>query len=185
VPSISAMKTIGALAGGGLLAGYAGWRSSGRNPNMDTEDRLAFTGSSVIAGAAAGLALRGIGMRGLGAMAKAGGKAARMGYKAASFSPVERMLGKTTARKLGIGAGFGAYKGHGGTVGLLALMAAGVGATAYNARKNPQPIARASREDAGMAEVGPMPRNNGMRERAGLLGATGDMVFGLNNMRHG
>src|SRR5271165_6238206 len=177
------MKTIGALAGGGLLAGYAGFKSSGRNPNMDTEDRLAFTGSSIIAGAAAGLALRGLGLRGMGAIAKAGGKAAGMGYKVAKFSPVERMLGKTTARKLGIGAGFSAYKGHGGTVGLLALLAAGVGATAYNARSNPQPISRASRDEGGFGEVNPLSRNT--RERAGLLGATGDMVFGLNNMRHG
>lgn len=184
MPSIGTMKTIGALAGGGLLAGYLGFRSSSRNPNMDTEDRLAFTTSSVIAGATAGLALRGLGMRRIGQIAQFGGKAARMGAKVAAFSPVERMLGKTTARKLGIGAGFGAYKGHGGTVGLLALMVAGVGATAYNVRKNPQPISRATREDSGYPNISPI-GGMGIRERAGLLGATGDIVFGLNNTRHG
>lgn len=190
---------LAAAAGGALLGGRSAWVRSRRNENMDIEDRLAYstmwglTGAGVVAGTAFTAMKYPSVLRGL---YRGGAAAATGAYKVATYHPLRGFANRATAAVesgtsswlqrravgAGIGQGFKAYKGNAGAIGLLATLVAGVGAMAYGARKNPRTRAAASRNEVGDTEYA---TPSSVRERMGMMGAAGDMVFGLNNSRHG
>ncbi len=174
-----------AIAGAGITARIA-WNRSARNKNMDTEDRAAYstmwglTGTGIGLGAYGmatnpGAATRGLQMLGI---------AAKGTYKAATWNPLRSLANTAVGKRIGIGQGFRNFTGaRGGVMAGLAILAGGVGAMAYGARKNPQTTAYASRDQRGGGTTYESPSS--VKERMGMLGAAGDMVFGLNNARHG
>lgn len=188
MPSVTAIGTMAAAAGGGVFGGLAGWRKSGRE-GMDSEDRAGFTASSIVAGTAAGYGLNKIGLRRLGQMGKGMYGGARLASKAAMANPVRSLLNRADATSIGkkalditgIGRKSVAFKGAGGSMAAIAMAAIGVGAIAYGARSNPKTNAYASPDGSGGTDY----NTQSVKERMGLMGATGDMVFGLNNARHG
>jgi hypothetical protein len=72
-------------------------------------------------------------------------------------------------------------KGMRGPLGLLAMFVGGTAAVAYGSRSNPKPVAYSSTNEYGETEY----NTTSVKERMSMLGAAGNMVFGLNNMRHG
>lgn len=188
MPSFNSITSVTAFAAGGTLAGIGGYRHASR-VGMDTEDRLGFTTSSVIAGGAAGYMFKQIGPKRLGQFATGAYNAARFTGKAAMANPLRSLANRVdktaTGRKIldatGIGRGAKAFKGMGGPVAALAMLALGIGAVAYSARSNPKVDAYSSSDGTGGTEY----NSQSMKERMGLIGATGDVVFGLNNSRHG
>jgi hypothetical protein len=174
--SVKTMGLMAAIVGGGALAGYAGWKKSGSD-GMDFEDRAAFTTSSIVAGMVGGAVLKGIGLRGIGAGLGILGKGAKYGYKAATFHPTAGLVKALDATKAGATL-MGGLRYTRKTAGALGLLTAGtVGAVAYGARSNPK--ATMALTPNGYEDA------QSVRERSALIGATGEMVFGLNNTRHG
>jgi hypothetical protein len=170
MPSVSAMSIMTGAALGGAVAGRAGWRHSGRNPDLDKEDRFALTTSSVIAGVAGGAVLGKIGLGNLTMGAKAAGRGMMgIGRAAKGIGPAARSMGAGKAPWLK------------GPMKPLALLAAGVGLLAYGARSQTPTSAYASRDEAGGREY----NQHSVKERMSMMGVTGEMVFGMNNTRHG
>ena len=174
MPSANAIAIMAGAAAGGIGAGRLGWRSSGRNPDMDQSDRMAFTASSAVAGIAGGAAIAKIGP---GRIA-AGMKNLAMGtFRSAQAA---RGVGKgVSAAASKMGAGKAPWLK--GPMKLLALTAASIGVMAYGARSKTPTSAYASRNEAGEMEYG----QRSVRDRMDMMGVTGDMVFGMNNTRHG
>lgn len=171
MPSVNALSIMALAVGGAALAGTAAWKHSAKDQSMDTADRAGYTASLAIGGATGALALNHIGLgrlsKGLGHVHGAAKTAAKYG----SWRP-----GKAAMGALGIKRIPGAKKAFGG----LALLAGSIGALAYGAHK-----AEASAGTVNQPDEDRMPQRSSTRERLGLLGATGDLVFGLNNARHG
>jgi hypothetical protein len=170
LPSINAMKIMAGAAIGGTAAGLYGWKSSADDQDLDAEDRLALTTSSVVAGVAGGAALAKIGPARIGAGIKG---------LATGALGISKGMGKINAAATKFGAGKAPWLK--GPMKLLALTAAIVGVMAYGARSNPQTAAYASRDEAGEMEYGDGP----VKARMNKMGAVGDMVFGMHNTRHG
>ncbi len=169
MPSINAIATMAAMAGGAAVLGGAAWKHSGKDESMDTSDRAGYTGSAVIAGAGGGLALKAIGLRNLGKMAGKAATGANYARKALMSNPTGAGLKRIP-------------KGAGKPLAMLALLSASVGAIAYGSRSSKlQNTTNASRDGTSGTEYNTRP----IKERMTMMGATGDMVFGLNNMRHG
>lgn len=179
MPSLAALGTIAATMGGAAVGGMAGWRYSNRRDDFDTEDRLGFAASSTVAGGAAGLAMRSIGLRGMGRLASGGYSAAATGGRLMMANPARSIMRKMGREKFG----FSTFSKTGLKAGAMATLAvAGIAAIAYSARSNPETQAYAAPN--GYGETDYIPAST-VRDRMNLLSATGDMVFGLNNSRHG
>jgi hypothetical protein len=177
MPSISAISMmIGAGAGIGA-GGVYGWKKATRE-GYDTEDRLAFAGSSAMAGGGAALALNAIGIRHIIGVGSAGLTGMNVARKGLMWNPIKTALKAGGRTKFGISA---IPKGLRGPLAGLALMAGGIGAVAYGARSNPQPNMYSSNDEYGNVQY----NQQSVKERMGLLGAAGEMVFGMHNMRHG
>lgn len=174
MPNINVIKIMAGAAIGGIGAGVLGWRSTADNPNMDTEDRFAFATSSAVAGIVGGAVLGGIGISRLAKSTVMGVKGAARGTMGA-FQAVKGI--GSVARKMGAGKAPWLK----GPAKVLGLAAATTGVLAYGARSNPQTAAYAYRNEVGEVEYNQRP----VKQRMDMLGATGDMVFGLNNLRHG
>lgn len=172
--STNAMKIMAGAAAGGVGAGMLGRKHAANDPDMDTEDRFAFTTSSVIAGIAGGALLGKIGIGNLAKGAVAGARGIAGG--AVSIGRVAKGVG-SVARTMGAGKAPWLK----GPMKLLAVTAASVGAVAYGARSKPQTAAYASRNEEGETEYS----QHSVKERVGMMGAAGDMVFGMHNTRHG
>lgn len=170
--STKSMALIGILGSGAVAGGYLGWNRASRDKNLDFEDRAAFTGSSIVAGAAVAGAAAGIGTT----------VASRMGW--IGNTVYKGSTGAYKAMTLGSGKILPSIpnipKVARGPLAALAILAAGVGVIAYKSRSNPPTTAYASNDGMGGTQYS---ANTGVKDRLGLLGATGDMVFGLNNMR--
>jgi hypothetical protein len=176
--SVKTLGLIAAAGSGAAVSGYLGWRKSGKD-EMGLDDRIGFTTSSVVAGATGGLALGLLGTRGIAAAGKAGYTVLNTARKGAMWNPAKAFLKEGHWRT---NFGLKAIPEMARTpLAALAMLAVGVGAIAYTSRSNPQPTASASRDEYGNTSY----NQQSVKERMGLLGATGDMVFGLNNIRHG
>lgn len=178
--SFGAVKTMAAFGGGVALAGNYGWNRAKNDDSLDISDKLGFATSFAAAGGASALALKTIGLGRLtkvGALTTAGAsKAAGLAYKAKN--PLLPLL-----TKVGGGKGFGSFNHSWGPIGALAMFAAGVGAVAYSSRSNPQVSAQAYSEDGETRyQLG---NDRPVKGRMESMNALGDMVFGLNNSRHG
>lgn len=178
MPSISNLKTIAGMSAGAGLGGFGGYKYARGRDDFDTEDKLGFAASSAIAGAAGGLALRAIGLGRLGSMAGGTAKAGAFTGKMLMANPARSIMRKMGRQNFG-------YKSipkpirTAGLIGATAV--AGIAAIAYSSRSKPQTSAYASQDEYGETQYSAQ----STRERMGMLGATGDMVFGLNNSRHG
>lgn len=182
MPSINAMAVMAAAAGGATAGGYFGWKHSANDPSMDREDRFGYAASLTLGGAGAGLAMKAIGVKGLGRMAGMGAKlgtglakAAMPAIKMGSIRPGRAMLKALGREKSPLIA-----KWAKGPLKALALGATILGGVAYSSRERPASETYGSRGDGG-TEYSQQP----IKDRMNLLHATGDMVFGLNNARHG
>lgn len=176
MPSINALSIMGVAVGGAALAGTAAWKHSAKDPTMDSADRVGYTGTLAAFGATGALALKHIGLGRLGTGIQFAGKAASKAGHLAMMNP-----GRAAFRAMGRKSfGLKSVPGSGRVLGTMAIMAAGIGAMAYGAHRAENETMTMSRPDDDR-----MPARGGARERAGLIGATGDIVFGLNNSRHG
>lgn len=182
MPSINALASMATMGIGGGLAGRMAWKRSASNPELDSEDRLAYTTSATGIGAAGALAFKSIGLKNISNLATTGNPIG-LG-RSLMFNPIRSLrkfpIGKKSLDFIGIGRGASAFKGMGGPIAAIAALAGGVGAIAYTARSNPSTMAYAE-SDYGETQY----NQQSVKERMGLMGASGDMVFGLNNMRHG
>jgi len=161
--------------GSGVAGGYYGWKQAQQNRDFDTEDRVKFFGSSVVTGLAAGTGLT---------------VAGALALKTVSFGDATRVakglygMGKASYKGLTLGSGkilptIRIPKGAGKPLAGLAMLAAGIGAIAYSYRSDPQTAAYAASDGAGGAQY------NSTRSRLDSLRADGNILFGLNNLRHG
>lgn len=204
--SFNSMAAIGLVGTGVIGTGLAARRHVRNDEIMDRGDKAGFIASSTVAGVGVGLgllggamALKSMGYKGL----KAASGMASTAWKAATWTPLNDMTRKAgaplasglfgsrgigprykfgMARALsGSGVRQGIPKGSRGPLGMLALTAASIGAIAYSARSNPQTNAYAERDEFGGTEYTQQP----LKERLDMMHATGDMVFGMNNSRHG
>lgn len=176
MPGIGAMKTGVALGGGVGLGGLLGWRAAQRDESMDTTDRFGYTASAAVAGGTGALALKTLGLGRLGKYGTSAMKGANYASKTLMWNPLKGAVGKPGT----MGFGKGIPKGVGGPMAALAMFAVGVGAVAFGARSRPQTTAYGSNE-YGETQY----NRQSVKERMGMMGAVGDMVFGLNNARHG
>lgn len=184
MPSLSAMKMMAAVVGGAAIAGRAMWKHSAKDETMDTQDRVAATGSLAIGGAVAGLGLNAIGARRLASIGSGTykttsvlGKAVGSAMMARPSESVMKAMGKSKY-------GFGTFKALHGPTKLAAMAAATVGTIAIGARKTdktPRSEARGQRDEYGDTQY----NTQSVKERVGMMGASGSMVFGMHNTRHG
>lgn len=175
MPSVNAMKLMMAAGIGAGTAGVFGFRHAQRDRTMDSEDKLGFTASSAIAGTAVGL---GLGYIGPGRIMSAGMGIGKAAYGAASSIPSKAAM-KVMGARIGFKAGpkelQSTLKAARGTLTGLAMAAAAVGVAALTRRHDHE------REDIAESDI---PRNS-VRERLDMMNSAGDVVFGLNNARHG
>lgn len=163
MPSITKLAMLGGAGVGAYMAGVSGWRHSADDPNAPTiNDRFAYTGSSVVAGLAAG------GVGGL-ALSSSGFRSGMLGLGRKGIGAIGSVP-LTKASRASIGP-----TSRGAMMGLL--IAGGVAAGAY--------IARSIHRDGSVEAEGDEQQGSSVRERMGLMGASGETVFGLNNVRHG
>src|SRR5208337_1893004 len=140
-----------AIAGAGITAKIA-WGRSARNKNMDTEDRAAYSTMWGLTGVGVGLGAYGVATNPGAAMAGAKmiGIGAKGAYKAATWNPLRSFATTAVGKRLGVGQGFKNFTGaRGGVMAGLAILAGGVAAMAYGARKNPKTMAYANRDQGG------------------------------------
>lgn len=159
---------MAALGTGAALGARYSWN---RNRDADMPDRFKASGTGALYGIGAAAAL------GIGAayrLDKPIVSSASGLYKAAMWNPVKSFMARK-GNPMGIGAGI--PKGKGGTIGMLAMLAGGIGAIAYGAASQEQPVAGYAYEENGTY--------SSTRQRLDMMGADGNVVFGLNNMRHG
>lgn len=182
MPSISSLGTIAFAGAGALGGGVLGFSHASGRQDMDNPDRLGFAASSALAGAAGGLALRSIGMRRVAGGLRTAARGARAGIKMLMANPARTLLRKMGRTEFGYSAIPKRVRGL-GAIGLTAV--AGVAAIAYSSRSNPQVSAYASDDQVGGTDYTPGPEHMSMKEKIGMMAASGDMVFGLNNSRHG
>lgn len=159
----------GAASGIGIGA-YLGWGRAKKNTTWDAEDRIGFTASSAIFGGAAGLGIGAVGVKGIRGAASSAFDGINNTRKIVSGS-ISRLSGSKWK-------GISQLKGP---MAFLAFTAASVGLMAYGSRPNPQTTAYGSPDEMGGTQYS----ENPIKRRVGLLGATGNMVFGMNNSRHG
>lgn len=177
MPSFNSLSTTGALGVGAFVGGRRGWAKSQEDDTMDAGDRAGYTASHIVRGAAIGLGLKTIGVGGFTTAGKmlAGGMG--LARKATKWNPLKPAL-----MKIGGGKGFASItKEARMPLAGLALFALGGLALAYSSRPKNPTAAYANRDENEEVEYTEQP----VRQRMGLLKATGDMVFGLNNSRHG
>lgn len=163
-----------AIMGGSIAGGAIGYSSAAGDPSQDLSDKAGSTVMSAITGGVLGgigsyLPWKAIG-RGAAGMGKVGMGAGRA-LKANPMRAAMKAMGREK---------FSIPKPLKGPLGLLALTAAAIGITAMGAKGR---VPNEREEYADSSNFGM--RGQGVKERMGLLGATGDMVFGLNNSRHG
>jgi hypothetical protein len=177
VLSISALSKATLVGGGGIGAGLMAHRHYANRKDIDSSDRLgmdamwAATGAGIVAAGSA------IGPQRLGSIAGAGFSSARLAGKAVLSHPMSKALGsKTMFRSI--------PKVARGPLGLLAVAAAAVGSIAYSSKSNNEAESYTTQDKTGEVDYNQGPGMS-VKERAGLIGATGDLVFGLNNSRHG
>lgn len=166
-----------AILGGSVAGGYLGYRAVRNDETMDTSDRAGSVTMSAALGGVAGAGASYIGFKNL---AKGAAFAGSFGAKAA-YGTGKMMTAnpiRTAMRGLGRKS-FGIPSVMKGPLGLLALTAISIGAVAAGSRN------RVGVETEDQAQRDNFGRGSSVKERAGMLGATGDMVFGLNNQRHG
>ena len=182
MPSIASLGTIAFAGGGAAAGGLLGYRHASGREDFDLQDKLGFSASSAIAGASGGLALRYIGLgrasSGLGIAAKGITK----GTGLLMANPARSLMRKMGRTEFGLNAIPKRVRGL-GAVGLTAV--AGVAAIAYSSRSNPPVTAYASDDQVGGTDYNSAPQGMTMREKMSMIGASGDMIFGLNNSRHG
>lgn len=171
MPGIKALSIMAGTASGIGVGAYLGWGRASKNKDLDMEDRLSFTTSSAIAGGVAGLAAASLGTKGItgtaGAIFNGVNNTRRIASKAGSMMFKSKWKGIPQLR---------------GPMKLFALTAAAVGVMAYGARPRPETAAYAAPDEMGGVEYN---QESSVKRRTGMLSATGDMVFGMNNSRHG
>lgn len=158
-----------AIMGGTAAGGYLGYRSGRDDQSMDSSDKIGMTVMSAATGGVLGAAGNYIGWGKIGSAFKTAGKSGMMAGR--FLAQTKTILGQKA---------FKIPKMAKGPLGGLALAAAAVGLVAAGSRTR----VPNEREDSGQSETFNQ-LGSGVKERMGLLGATGDMVFGLNNQRHG
>lgn len=178
MPSFNALSAMAAVAAGGVIGGYLGYRHSQRDPSIrDNGDTLGFSASAAIAGSASALALKTVGLSKLGMAAKNVGSGANKVSRALMYHPL-----RDFAEARGVKFGFKTIpKAMRTPLAALAFLAGSVGAIAYSTRNTPDTSAYGSRDQSGNTQY----NVQSLKERMGMMGASGDLVFGLNNMRHG
>lgn len=169
-----------AIGGAGLF-GYMGYRHS-QEAGYDASDTIAYTSSSSAIGALTGVAggaiARSVGFKGVSEAGVASIAAGRGLWKGLTWNPLKTAMKAAGREKFG-------YKSIPKPLRTpllgLAIMAAGVGAIAYGSRNTVEPKAYASPDGYS----GTSYNSQSVKERMGMLGAAGEMVFGMHNMRHG
>lgn len=183
MPSLSAVTMLGFAGLGGAMGAKMGWNRSGQDATVESPaDRFAYAGSSSIAGMGAGLglgigalALRNRDLRRVGTnMIGVAGSAAYSGIRGPKTMNLTReIMSKMGREKFGWGSVPKMVKGPISGLLLAGAAIAGIG------------IASMTNRDTPPADNDPQPQGQTVRERMGMIGASGDMVFGLNNVRHG
>lgn len=177
VLSISALSKATLIGGGGVLAGMTAHRHYANRKDIDTSDKFgmdamwAATGGGLVAAGTA------IGAKRLGTMAGIGYTGMRTASKALFSHPMSKALGSKNAFR-------SIPKFARGPLGLLAIAAASVGSIAYSAKSDNEAESYTTSDGMGGTTYNKGPGMS-VKERAALIGATGDLVFGLNNSRHG
>lgn len=178
--TINPTKIALVLGGGAFVGGNTGWINSKRNEDPEKDGLANFWTNTKAAGSGAFYGAGATAAMGVGAtygVDKAITTAASAAYKTATWNPIKAWA-KARGNPLGIGAGI--PKGMRGPVAALAMLALGVGAVAYSSRSNPETAAYASRDDYGETQY----KDTSVRDRMSMLNASGNMVFGLHNLRH-
>lgn len=162
-----------ALLGGGAFVGAD--IAKHRNRDASFIDRSAAMGRGAFYGAAA---VGGLSLAASLRLDKPLMAARSAVYKAATWNPIKTWA-KAKGNPLGIGAGI--PKGSMGPLAGIAMLALGIGTLAMSPRVEPEGTTYASRDDYGNIEYD----NKPIRNRMNIMKATGDIIFGLNNGRHG
>lgn len=158
-----------AIMGGSVAGGYAGYRARRNDSNMDMSDKAGTTVMSALMGGAVAMGATAVGWGRIGSGVMKAGKSATMVGKGLMHS--KTILGAKA---------FQIPKAARGPLGVLALGVAAIGAVAASAGSRVPNEREEYGSNENFGQIG-----SGIRERMGMLGATGDMVFGLNNSRHG
>lgn len=183
MPSLNAITMLGLAGAGGVMGAKVGWNRAGEDPTVESSaDRFAYAGSATIAGVGAGfaagigaLALRNRDVRRVGSSLLGSGiSAGYAGLKAPKTMNLTReIMSKMGRTKFGWGSVPKGLKGPVSGLLMAGVAIAGMG------------IASLMNRDTPPAANDPQPQGQTVRERMGMIGASGDMVFGLNNVRHG
>lgn len=176
MPSINAFSTMASMSIGAGVTGSLAFKRSANDQSMDLSDRVGYATSLAGAGAVLGLGAKSLGVSRLGSLTAATARGARTAGRVFTANPSKALFKAAGRTKFGWNS---APKPLRGVLLALSLSAAATGGIAYGSRDTVEKDDVAVNSGANQVYI------QSVRDRLKMLGTTGDMVFGLNNMRHG
>lgn len=181
MPSFANMSMLAAAGGGAIAGATMGWNRSANDPRVrDSEDRMHYTMSSTVLGGSIGAGLGGvslmskaIGFKGMSTLTGTG--ASSMSYLATKGASLATSAGRSA---MGAGKAIWNLPTPFKAAGLIGLGAAIAGRSLIHRDDRPAD-AYATPDGAGGISYDPV------KQRMNALNASGDMVFGMHNLRHG
>lgn len=166
-----------AASSGVAIGGTLGWKHAQKDETLDKSDRVSFASTSALLGGVTGLAVRHAGLNSVSNGLIGSVKTANTASKILAYNPIKDVSMKLGRKTFGLKS----LSKVQGPMKLLAFVAGSVGLIAYGSRTPSHTEAYASPDGLGGTDY----NKSTTSDRMNRLNATGDMIFGLHNSRHG